>query len=130
MKIRGILLDVDTGDARGHVEDIEIEDSLEEYYRILKCDTIDIVTRKIDGKTFNIVCDDNGLFKENPRVSAVNSHGEPVLVGNLFICNNDGPVLTSLSDDDVSHILKVIGVAVRKEFGKRCAYPVLTNVEY
>ena len=79
---------------------------LEDYYRLIGCDCIDIVARKIGNKYFEIICDDEGLLKENPRISAVDKNMKPALIGNLLIA---GPVdedgeLTSLSDEDISII--------------------------
>ena len=79
---------------------------LEDYYRLIGCDCIDITTRKIGDRYLEIICDDEGLLKNNPRVSAIDNLMKPALVGNLLIA---GPVdedgeLTSLSDEDISII--------------------------
>ena len=53
------------------------------------CDTIDIANREIGGCRVDIICDDNGLFAEEPIVTAMDYLGRPMLVGNLFICSHD-----------------------------------------
>ena len=79
---------------------------LEDYYRLIGCDCIDIVARKIGDKYLEIICDDEGLLKENPRISAVDKNMKPALVGNLLIAGStdeDGE-LTSLTDKDIELI--------------------------
>lgn len=104
MKVKGILINA----KEGKVEVKEIEDKLEEYYDILKCDCIDIIHGSICEKWFTIVCDDEGLFKQN-FLSAANKRYTNMLVGNLFICNDgDDSYLHSLSDEDIDVILEQI----------------------
>ena len=79
--MRGFLVDVETGDAR------EVDAcGLADYYRLLRCNLVDITCRKIAGEWRDIVCDDEGLLKSGARVSAV-QEGKPALVGSLLIFN-------------------------------------------
>ena len=92
-------------DPEGHTGVIGIPNSLDEYYELLNCRTIDIVKRKIGGKYYDIICDDEGLFKDEVRVSAVDSNGNAMLVGKLLICNDDGKGNeASLTHDDILNI--------------------------
>lgn len=103
--MKALLLDV----MEGKVETVDA-DGVEEFYKLLHCTTIDIVQRIIGDRWYDIVCDDNGTFVENPRISAVDSKGQIMLVGNLLICglaDADG-VLTSLSEEDIEHIKESI----------------------
>lgn len=79
--------------------------TLEAYYDLLGCSCIDIVSRKIGTRNFDIVCDDEALLRDDPIPSAV-SHGlDPVLYGALFVAKFDGvDDLTSLTDDDAEYI--------------------------
>lgn len=91
---------------------IDIEDKLEAFYEKLHCDTIDITERFIDGKAFDIMCDDDGLLVINPCISAVDSFYETKLVGSLmFFHTGEEGELVGLSDEDVelvkSHIKKL-----------------------
>lgn len=81
--LKAVLIDV----YNEKVEIKDIEPELEEYYRLLDCTLVDIVTRKIGGKLFYIVCDEEGLYShgDDPRISALNSDYEPMLVGNLLV---------------------------------------------
>ena len=50
---------------------------------------IDIVSRRIKDTYFDIICDDEGLLKDNPRITAVDTEGNPMLVGNLIFSHTD-----------------------------------------
>lgn len=84
-KIKGVLLDIENDEAKV----VEFEPTLENYYKMLHCDLIDIVSRTIgynrSHKVFDIVCDDEGLFKEDAKISAIDNLGNPQLVGSLLI---------------------------------------------
>lgn len=73
--IKGFLVNEDKA------EMVEIEEKLQSYYDVLNCDYIDVAVREIDGKEFDIICDDEGLFKENQIITAVNQSMQPQLVG-------------------------------------------------
>lgn len=104
-KLKGVLIDVNTGEARATT----INDDLSSFYSALNCTTIDIVSRKIGTmrKYFSIVCDDEGLLKDNPTVSAFDDNGKPALVGNLFITGGMDyeRELTSLTEEEADYVL-------------------------
>ena len=103
MKIKGILVDVKSN----IIEVCEIEKSLESYYKILNCELIDIVSMKIGHRYFDIICDDEGLMKEDITISAIYDDFTPALVGNLFIVRHDGKGNErSLTSDDILLILE------------------------
>ena len=93
-----LFLDMENDEVR-----IVTVNGLQDYYRLIGCDCIDITNREIRGKRFDIICDDNGLLKAEPQVSAVNGRGEAMLVGNLIICGE-----TSLAEEDIIHIRQSI----------------------
>lgn len=111
MNITGLLIDVKTDP--GMVRQVTLdEDVLETFYDALQCRVIDIVKRSVGGIEYNIVCDDEGLFDENPIVSGVTNNSE-TLVGNLFICNDGSEGhLASLTDKDFEHVGKHIGIRI------------------
>lgn len=108
----------------------EIQDSIEEFYKIIDCRCIDIATRRIGTrkKHYDIIVDDEGLFVDNPRVSAIDSNLKPMLVGNLIITNSKNGATTSLTDDDINYLKQY----VEKLFNFRTyEYQyVLTEVNY
>lgn len=102
--------------------------SLEDMYREIGCSTIDIASRKVGGRWFDFIVDDEGLLKADPKVSAVymnEAEGtcEPAFVGTLIVCSHDDKGNTidiSLSD----HMILVdrirILVAKNIETGETC----------
>ena len=64
--IRGIFLNPAAGIARETL----VEERCDDFYTLLDCNVIDIVTRSVGGKAFSIVCDDEGLLKPDPCISA------------------------------------------------------------
>lgn len=87
---------------------IEVEPSLKEYYRLIGCDCITIVTREVNGHPFDIVLDDEGLLKPN-RTSAISVEADVFgtqekLVGNLLIFGSGEEDFRSLTDDEVAVI--------------------------
>ena len=130
MKVSGILIDV--SGKRGRVRETEVsEGNLKSFYKVLNCQTIDITQRSIGGKVFDIVCDDEGLLKENPRPSALRKDGKIMLVGNLFVCNHYKEHLTSLSKEDVNFIMNNVGVvSYQTPTSEMFTSPILLNVNY
>jgi len=104
--MKSVLLDV----INNTIAEVDAS-TLDDYYRLLGCTTVDIVGRKIGGKWYDIICDDEGTFVENPKISAINEDGEPMLVGSLLIT---GPVdyrhgvSKDLKDDDIKNIFKSV----------------------
>lgn len=123
--MRGLLLDV----MQNKVEVVEVN-GLDDYYRLIGCSLIDITQRKIAGKYYEIICDDEGLLKENPKISAINDMGQPMLVGNLIIAeevDEDGN-LTDLLDADIKHIRENIHHMGTRNYPE--GYKMLSQVEY
>lgn len=102
-----LLLDVKKG---CRYVDVKSEDScgrLDEYYNLIGCKCIDIVSRNINGKYYDIICDDEALLKENPMPSMIDENGKISLCGNLLICNcDDDGNEVSLLRDDLDRILE------------------------
>lgn len=123
------LIDVIDGKNRA----VDIEDSLESFYQALHCGIIDIVTRKIGGKPYAIICDDEGLFSEFPIVSAIDNDDSCMFVGNILV---SGPAdeegeLTELTPQDVENIeAHLRTVLLPDAFGKFRIREILTDVKY
>lgn len=64
---------------------VHVVDELDEFYRLIETDTIDIVHRRVGDAEYAIVCDDDGLLKGEPLVTALDSEYNPALVGTLII---------------------------------------------
>ena len=121
-----LLIDVLNNDVK-----IVEANGLEDYYKWIGCSTIDIVRRKIGGITVEIVCDDEGTFVDQPKVSAVDISGKPCLYGNLLIAGGkiiDGE-LTELTEREIKHIKRYCLVPCRTAYYKE-PFKVLYGMEY
>lgn len=124
--MKTVFLDVLNGK---DAEVIDIEDQLEAFYEKLDCRSIDIVQRKIGGKWFAVMCDEEGLFRDPQVVSAINDIGQPMFVGNLMFFHEtkDGEII-GLSDDDIDHILRHIGRIYTRTY--ELPHSTLTECEF
>lgn len=127
-KITGILIDTVANTAKA----VTLDDTLEAYYSALNCSCIDIVDRTIGAseKHFTIVCDDEGLLKTAPCISAVSDLCEPMLVGNLFITDFDHDTgnLASLSEQELEYVLDHVIFTVSSH--RNIPFPLLCQVGY
>ena len=107
--IKGLLIDVKNQTLQACL----VNDTLDDYYKVLNCGCIDCVTRIINNKKYVIVCDDNALLKENQIPSFVTLIGNyivEVIYGNIFICKSDDDGnLISLTEKEIIEILKCKG---------------------
>ena len=127
-KITGVLIDTEANTAKA----VTLDNTLEAYYSALNCSCIDIVERTIgeSEKYFTIVCDDEGLLKAAPCISAVSYLCEPMLVGSLFIADFDHDTggLASLSGHELEYVLDHIIFAVSS--CRTTPFPLLCQVGY
>lgn len=115
---------------------IIIPAELHAYYKALNCRTIDIVTRQIGvtyhnrkARVFDIICDDEALLKDAPKISAIDNLGIPMLCGNLLIVRVDDEGDTvGITPDDVKYLKRFILPQGTRRFPK--PYPMLHQCEY
>lgn len=106
----------------------EMKDELEAFYSFINTDMVEMPERKIGGKYFNIICDEEGLLKSNLILSAYNKENNtPDLVGNLIITGmpDDDGNLTSVENADIDLIRNNMGIYISKEGKPRKA--ILTS---
>ena len=84
--------------------------SLEDYYKLIGCKWVEIVSRRIGKKYYEIICDEEGTFVEDPLISAIDDFGRVMFVGNLIISGgvDEEGELTDLTDNDIRYIKKRI----------------------
>lgn len=129
-KIKGVLLDT----VENKAEIIEFVPILDNYYKLLHCDKIEYATRKIGAgnrlKEFDIVCDEEGKFKEDNKISAIDNLGRPMLVGSLLVVGpaDDEGDETSLSDGDCEYVMERIQKMNTMKYP--LGYLMLTQCEY
>ena len=125
--VKGFLIDV-YGD-RG-CNELVFHDTLENIYKILDVETIDVAVRKIGNFTYDIICDDEGLLKDS-LPSAVTDKDEVQLVGNLLLVNHDEEGnFTSLTDEQIKDLGKHLVMAMMAYRGDTRVYGLLKGVEY
>jgi hypothetical protein len=99
--IRGYLFSTDsklTGE-------VVIEKSLQGYYKALDCSTIDVVHATIGDREYDIICDDEGLLKQDYILTAINPAMNTALSGNILVVKFDGGEdFESINDEDVINI--------------------------
>ena len=107
-QITGFLVDTeaDHGDLKTVIKAVTIDKTLESYYKTLHCDLIEIPTYKFGGKSYDVICDEEGLIKDGqPVVSAIDAAGRPALVGSLLIVNTN---CRSLTEADIERLDKCV----------------------
>ena len=104
---------------------------LDDYYRFIGCRTIDIVSRSIGDVRVEIIIDDEGALVNNPKISAIDIDGTPMLFGNLLVASGrvteDGELteLTKAEVDEIMNNIATITTSVYKE-----PYQVFVEMDY
>lgn len=120
---------IDTGKLEPQI--VETEGGLQEWYRLIGCRLIDISSRKIGGRYYDIIYDDEFLYKERGKVTALDTEQQPVLVGNLVICNHDGKGgETGLTDMDIARIREHIVVLTEANAEEPERWLAINNIGY
>lgn len=127
-EIRAFYIDPMTNTA----EPRTIQYDLDTFYQLLRCRCIDIVGREIGirGRGFNIICDDEGTFVDDPRISAIDKVGRPMLVGALLIVGptDDKGELTGLTSGDIRLIKRYVTHLSTRRHPE--GWQMLTTCEY
>jgi hypothetical protein len=102
------------------------------YYDMLHCDTIDIVNRGFTNckRRFDIICDEEGSYKDDLFVSAIDERMQPMFVGALLVVGqaDDEGNETSLTDEDIRVLERfTFRLATRNH---RKPYPLLAHLTY
>lgn len=109
-KIKVIILDT----LKGKHSFETIDNNLQSFYKLLNCDTIEVVVRKINGKYYDIILDEEFLLKVDngedlkPCIAVFNNPFvmSELYFGNAIICtHNDDGDLEGLSDSEALQIL-------------------------
>ena len=104
---------------------------LDDYYKIIGCRTIDIISRSIGDVRVEIVLDDEGALVKNPKVSAISIDGTPILYGNLLVASGrvtDDGDLTELTDAEVDEIMDNVATITTSVYKE--PYPVFVEMDY
>lgn len=103
---------------------------LDDYYRLIGCRTIDIISRSIGDFRVKIVLDDEGALVEHPKVSAISIDGTPMLCGNLLVASGrvtEYGELTELTEEEVDEIMDNVAMITTSIYKE--PYPVFVEVD-
>lgn len=83
-----------------------IKDELKTFYKIIGCNYIDIINRKIGKNRYNLIIDDEGAINGS-LPSMVGKDQKEVLFGNIIISGKaeDGELM-SIQDSDINDIIE------------------------
>ena len=121
-----LMIDVENKDVR-----LVEANTLTDYYNLIGCRTIDIISRSIGDVRVEIVLDDEGALVENPKVSAISVDGTPMLFGNLLIASGrvtDDGELTELTKDEIDEIMQNVATITTSVYTD--PYPALVELDY
>ena len=121
-----LMLDVENKD----VNMVEAN-GLDDYYKLIGCNYVDIIHRWIGDVEVEIVLDDEGLLVNAPKPSGISIDGTPVLFGNLLIASGrvtDDGELTELTEEEVDEIMDNVATITTSIYTE--PYPVFVEVDY
>lgn len=120
---------------KGHVEILEIEKTLEGYYKALKCNYIDIIPLKINNKTYDFIIDDEAKFKSHyPNILLSNKDNKIVdyIANDVIICNSieteDGLDEDELTDLDIKNIKRWVATCEKRIDLKCCVFSLVLKI--
>lgn len=125
-RIKGVLIDV----YKRKVVIAEVQDDCSSLAELIGCNNIDVVTMKISGETFRIVCDEQRLLEDKLIVSATGFDNVPMLCGNLFVVQADGEELKSLTDKEMAFVMYQIKYVLECRAESGICKPVLTACSF
>lgn len=127
--MKAFLIDVNA-DVKEGARVVECGNDLQTLYKLCDCSTIEIPYRKIGDFWYDIVCDEEGIFKEDYKSSALDENFKPALVGNLLFCNHDADgELASLTDEQIENLKKHIRITCHFDGENRHLYNTVIGVK-
>ena len=104
---------------------------LADYYKLIGCNYVDIIHRRIGDVEVEIVLDDEGVLVENPKPSGISIDGTLMLFGNLLIASGrvtDDGELTELTEEEVDEIMDNVATITTSVYAE--PYPAFVEVDY
>lgn len=79
---------------------------LNDFYRFMECDLIDIMCMPIGGKYYDIIVDEEFLFDSELVTTVVDKKGNTIAYGNIIVLGDGSETGTSpsLTTDDIQNI--------------------------
>lgn len=125
---KAVVLNAGCNDAPFEI--VDFVDNLDWMYETINCETVDIIHREIGFSkiSFSIICDDEGLLKDNQIISAISPRTNEKLVGNLIIVSADTDEdgnLIGLTDAETRYVCESIKPATLQNSLLTTVLPVL-----
>ena len=91
-----------------HIRNINEADEVNEYRRYLDCSRVDTATIDVEGHTYDVVHDDEAMFR-SPLIPSLYISEEQVLFGNLaFVKTDEEGASVGLDLEDMIRLLDFI----------------------
>ena len=82
---------------------IDSNNILDDFYKYLDCTTVDCVEIEIDGHSYDIWCDDEGLLVSRPIMTLYLSEAQ-IICGNVLFARRKDSETIGLETDDIIRI--------------------------
>ena len=124
--MRTVFIDMSTGTASV----INVEHSLGAWYDLIGCQLVEMVDRRIGRKRFTVICDEEGTFRKDCMISAIDNTGRGMFVGSLLIVNgpDEEGNTQELTEADAAYIMERVQLMCSLRHPD--PYMVLTQCEY
>ncbi len=108
MYILTIEINKDRTALETHIRNIDDTDKLDEYYRYLGCQCIDMATIDVGGHAYDVICDDEALLRQ-PLIPSLYISEEQVFFGSLaFVKDDEEGESVGLDREDLIRLLDFI----------------------
>lgn len=117
--MRALILDAFNKDVR-----VVDPQNLQDYYKLLKCSSVDVTNKKISDKQFNLIFDEEAELLETHRPSAMDDYGQAVLFNNLIIAGEgsfEGD-FKDITDEEIEYVKKYIHTVRTSKYPCGCLF--------
>ena len=90
-----------------HVREIDAENTLQEMYKIIKCDLVTCTEIEVNSKYYDVWSDDEALLKDKP-VPTLYLNDDLIICGNVMFATNEKGKTTGLTDEDIRILINFI----------------------
>ena len=115
--MKGIL--IKTNSHEQEVKEFNKKDLLQFLYKELEVNTVEALDVKIGKVNATIWCDEEGLFEENPIMTAINYKDKMAVFGNIFLTSSEvddeGYIKRGFTKKEIEEIKEHIGFSFKNQ---------------